>query len=133
MGAAVQIDDPPSLPFPPKPSHLPTSHRLFRGRYGYAHFDSLSIKEAGIDYKLGFAATGLTSTFGGNTYIESSMFTVGVGPAYRLELENDILGGAIVSGSPFEEQVTVPQHGYLNCWRAVEMDCRDSLNDTAVE
>lgn len=89
-------------------SHLPPSHRLLRERYGYAHFDSLYIKEAGIDYKLGFTATGLTSTFSGDTYVESSMFTVGVGPAYRLELEDDILGGTIVSGSPFEEQVAGP-------------------------
>lgn len=36
------------------------------------------------------------------------MFTVGVGAAYRLELESDVTGGAIVSGSPFEEQVTGP-------------------------
>ena len=86
----------------------PTHHLLPRDRYGYAHFDSLSIKEAGIGYKLGFTAAGLTSAFSGDTYVESSMFTVGVGPADRLELANDILAGAIVSGSPFEEQVVGP-------------------------
>eukprot|EP00752_Nemacystus_decipiens_P003960 g3626.t1 len=86
---------------------LPSSEVSENIQYGYAHFGSLSIMEAGIDYKLGFTATGLTSTFGGNTYIESSMFTVGVGPAYRLELEKDILEAAVVSGSPFEEQPRV--------------------------
>jgi len=75
------------------------------GRYGYARFDSLYIKEAGVDYQLGFDATDLTATFGGDTYIESDKFTVGVGAAYRLELENDIADGAIISGSPLEEQV----------------------------
>lgn len=79
--------------------------RLPLGRYGYARFDSLYIEVAGIDYRLGFTATDLTSTFEGDTYIESDRFTVGVGPAYRLELENGISDGAIVSGSPFEEQV----------------------------
>lgn len=92
-------------------SYSPTPHWLLRDSFGYAHFDSLSIKEAGIDYKLVFTVTGLTSTFSGDTYVESNMFTVGVGPAYRLELENDILGGAIVSGSPFEEQVPGPDTG----------------------
>ncbi|CAM9243696.1 unnamed protein product, partial [Ectocarpus sp. 8 AP-2014] len=76
-------------------------------RYGYVHFDSLYIKAAGIDYRLGFNATGLTTTLGGTNYVESDDFTVGIGPAYRLELDVDILAGAIVSGSPFEEQPRV--------------------------
>lgn len=110
MDAEVQLTT--SLRLPLTTSSQPTiPHWLLRDRYGYAHFDSLYIKEAGIDYVLGFTATGLTSTFSGDTYIESSMFTVGVGPPYRLELENDILRGAIVSGSPFEEQVSGPDTG----------------------
>lgn len=63
------------------------------------------MKEAGVGYRLGFNATGLTSTFEGGSYVESSAFTVGVGPAYQLELEADILDGDMLSGSPFEDQV----------------------------
>ena len=44
--------------------------------------------------------------FEGTRYVESEPFTVGVGPAYRLELENDIFAYAIISSSPFKEQVT---------------------------
>ncbi|CAM9102436.1 unnamed protein product [Scytosiphon promiscuus] len=76
-------------------------------QYGYAYFNSLYINEAGVGYRLGFNATGLTTTFGGGSYVESSDFTVGVGPAYRLELEEDIFDGTILSGSPFEDQPRV--------------------------
>ena len=75
-------------------------------RYGYAHFESLRIDEAGAGYRLGFNATGLPSPLEGDSYVESGAFTVGVGPAYRLELEEDILNGTIVSGSPFRDQVS---------------------------
>lgn len=30
---------------------------------------------------------------------------MGIGPAYRLKLDDDILGGTIMSGSPFAVQV----------------------------
>lgn len=59
-----------------------------------------------MGYRLGFSATGLASPLVGDSYIESEAFTVGVGPAYRLELEDDILAENIVSGSPFADQVT---------------------------
>ncbi|CAM9692628.1 unnamed protein product, partial [Hapterophycus canaliculatus] len=86
---------------------LPASEVSADIRYGYAYFSSLYIKEAGIGYRLGFNATNLTSNLGGGSYVESTDFTVGIGPAYRLELEDDILDGAIISGSPFEDQPRV--------------------------
>lgn len=75
------------------------------GRFGYAYFETLRINQAGVGYWLGFNATGVASEFEGTGYVESEAFTVGVGPAYRLELENDIFAEAIVSSSPFKEQV----------------------------
>lgn len=82
-----------------------TDERACFGRFGYAHFDSLYIKEAGVGYRLGFSATGLTSTLAGGSYAESEAFTVGVGPAYSLRLEENILNSTIVSGSCFRQQV----------------------------
>lgn len=72
---------------------------------GYAYFDNLVIKEAGIGYRLGFTAAGQTSALKGGNYVESEIFAVGIGPAHRLEMEEDILDAVIVSGSPFLLQV----------------------------
>lgn len=74
-------------------------------RFGYAHFESLRINEAGVGYRLGFNATGLGFSLDGGSYVESKPFSVGIGPAHSLGLEADILDGTIVSGSPFHEQV----------------------------
>lgn len=87
------------------PAHTPSPTFFLLGRFGYAYFETLRIKQAGIGYRLGFNATGVASEFEGTDYVESEAFTVGVGPAYRLELENDIFAEAIVSSSPFKEQV----------------------------
>lgn len=59
-----------------------------------------------MGYRLGFIASGLASPLEGGSYVESEAFTVGVGPAYKLELEEDILYRPIVSGSPFPDQVS---------------------------
>lgn len=75
-------------------------------RLGYAYFDSLVIKQAGIGYRLGFTATGQTTALKGGNYVESESFSVGIGPAHRLEMEEDILDAVIVSGSPFVIQVS---------------------------
>ena len=83
------------------------------GRFGYAYFETLRIKQAGVGYRLGFNATGLASDFEGTRYVESEAFTVGVGPAHRLELENDIFAEAIISSSPFKEQVWCKGFAYL--------------------
>lgn len=80
-------------------------HGLEHGRFGYAYFETLRIKQAGAGYRLGFNVTGAASELEGTGYVESEAFTVGVGPAHRLELENDIFAEAIVSSSPFKEQV----------------------------
>lgn len=80
-------------------------HGLEYGRFGYAYFETLRIRQAGVGYRLGFNATGAASKLEGAVYVESEAFTVGVGPAHRLELENDIFAEAIVSSSPFKEQV----------------------------
>lgn len=59
-----------------------------------------------MDYRLAFNASGLDSPLEGDSYVESEVFTVGVGPPYRLKLEEDIFARNIVSGAPFPEQVS---------------------------
>lgn len=104
-GADTCMKEHPAFPSSDRNRRLSPPRPIELRRFGYAHFDSLRIKEAGVGYRLGFTATGLTSVLPGGSYVESEAFTVGVGPAYRLELERDILDGSIVSGSPFKEQV----------------------------
>lgn len=111
---------------PPTSSKQQTTHLRGPafGRFGYAHFDSLYIKKAGVGYRLGFNATGLPSSLEGDSYVESDYFTVGIGPAYRLGMDDDILNGTIVSGSPFKDQVS--HETPLSRSPMEEHDCNDT-------
>ncbi|CAM9319679.1 unnamed protein product, partial [Phaeothamnion confervicola] len=75
---------------------------------GYAAFAGLQIRRAGGDYRLAFRTA---LPLAGDRYVESKPFTVGVGPAARLEWADgspDPVGsGKVAAGSPLRNQPRV--------------------------